>query len=108
MCEVNGQIVGGAGIGPVTGAPSEICELQKMYFLPVARGKGYGKQILKRCIAEARGMKYEKIYLETFHTMSDAIRLYEALGFKKIPTSIGSTGHFACDNFFLLALTDSL
>ena len=34
------HIKGGAGIAPLHDGPSGYCELQKMYFLPDARGKG--------------------------------------------------------------------
>ena len=34
-----GKIVGGAGIGKLTGT-KEVCELQKMYCLPEVRGSG--------------------------------------------------------------------
>lgn len=37
--------------------------------------------------------------------MSSAIGLYEAHGFTRIGGSMGNTGHFACDNFYLLDLT---
>tara|TARA_B100000989_G_C19474758_1_gene442384 strand:+ start:876 stop:1223 length:348 start_codon:yes stop_codon:yes gene_type:complete len=44
------QILGGAGIAPLKNGDPLICELQKMYFLPEARGKGLGNQIIQRCI----------------------------------------------------------
>lgn len=105
VCEVNGQIVGGAGIAPLQGGDGNICELKKMYFLNSSRGKGFGRQLLKTCIRKAAEQGYDKVYLETFHTMTSAIRLYEANGFQKIPQSLGNTGHFGCDNFYLLDLT---
>ena len=44
------QIFGGAGIDPLKNGDPLICELQKMYFLTEARGKGFGKQMIQRCI----------------------------------------------------------
>ena len=105
VCEVNGQIVGGAGIAPLQGGDDNICELKKMFFLTSSRRQGLGHQLLDICIRKAAEQGYDKIYLETFHTMKDAIRLYERSGFKKIPQSLGNTGHFGCDNFYLLDLT---
>lgn len=104
VCEVNGQVVGGGGVGPLQGGDEETCELQKMYFLDSSRGKGLGRQLLKVCIREAISFGYKRMYLETFHTMESAIGLYEANGFKRIAKSMGNTGHFACDNFYLLDL----
>ena len=75
-----------------------------MYFLPSARGKGYGRSLLMVCIEKARELGYEKCYLETFNTMKDAMVLYEKAGFRKISGPMGNTGHFACDTFYELAL----
>jgi putative acetyltransferase len=104
VCELDGRIIGGAGIGPLQGGSVEICELKKMYFLPEARGKGFGKQMVQVCLREARARGYSKCYIETFHTMTVAMNLYEAVGFKQIAGSLGNTGHFACDRFYLLDL----
>jgi putative acetyltransferase len=104
VCEMNGQIVGGAGIAPLLNGAEDICELQKMYFLSDARGKGFGKQLLKLCLTQARAFGYRKCYIETFHTMSNAIQLYEKNGFRPIPKSLGNTGHFGCDLFYILDL----
>jgi putative acetyltransferase len=107
VCDVNGQIVGGGGIAPLLGGDPRICELKKMYFLSEARGKGYGQMLLRICIKEAHDLGFDQCYLETFHTMKEAIKLYEKNGFKKIPSALGNTGHFACDTFFLLTLEDN-
>ena len=40
VVEYEGEVVGGGGIAPLTGSESDICELQKMYFLPAIRGIG--------------------------------------------------------------------
>lgn len=60
VCDVNGQVVGGGGVAPLQGGDENICELQKMYFLPSSRGKGFGKQLLRACIREAISFGYEK------------------------------------------------
>lgn len=101
VCEVDGRIVGGGGVGPLEG---DICELKKMYFLREARGKGLGQKLLTMCLAAARELSYESCYIETFNTMSGAMKLYEKNGFLRIPRALGNTGHFACDRFYLLKL----
>lgn len=45
VVERNGEVVGGGGIAPLTCSEPDICELQKMYFLPVARGQGMAKKL---------------------------------------------------------------
>ena len=40
VVEENSKIIGSAGIAPLNGEEEKICELQKMYFLPEASGRG--------------------------------------------------------------------
>jgi putative acetyltransferase len=104
VCELDGKIVGGGGVAPLEGGDPNICELKKMYFLPEARGKGFGQKVLTSCINAAREIGFHLCYLETFNTMKDAMKLYEKNGFEKIKGPMGNTGHFACDTFYTLKL----
>jgi putative acetyltransferase len=99
-----GKIVGGGGIYPTEGLPSDTCELVKMYFRPEARGLGLGKRLLQLCLDEAVKLGYHQIYLETIEQMHAARGLYAHLGFKQIDHAMGNTGHFSCDFFYLKAL----
>lgn len=54
VVEYEGEVVGGGGIAPLTGSEADICELQKMYFLPAIRGKGLAKTGLNGDGAGAR------------------------------------------------------
>jgi putative acetyltransferase len=100
VCEEDGKILGGGGIGPLKGGDAKTCELKKMYFFQNGRGKGLGQQVLSACLTAAKELNYETCYLETFNTMHLAMKLYERNGFKKISGPCGSTGHFACDIFY--------
>ncbi len=100
VCEVGGVIVGGGGVAPLEGGDEATCELKKMYFLPEGRGKGYGQKVLDECLRAAKEIGYTWCYLETFNTMTNAMRLYAKNGFEKIPGPCGNTGHFACDTFY--------
>ena len=106
VCEEADTIIGGGGVGPLPGGASDTCELKKMYFLPAGRGRGLGRLLLQRCLDAAREMGYLYCYLETFNTMQHAMKLYEANGFQRIPGPLGNTGHFACDVFYLIKLSD--
>ena len=108
VCEEDGKILGGGGVAPLEGGDPNVCELKKMYFLPAGRGKGLGQQVLIHCLREARHIGFKQCYLETFNTMTDAMRLYEKNGFKKISGPMGNTGHFACDTFYLIDLHHGL
>jgi putative acetyltransferase len=100
VCELNGKVVGGGGVAPLEGGDDDTCELKKMYFLPEGRGKGLGQQVLDACLKEAKEIGYTYCYLETFNTMTLAMKLYAKNGFEKIPGPCGNTGHFACDTFY--------
>ena len=78
------HIKGGAGIAPLHDGPSGYCELQKMYFLPDARVKGLGNQMIQKCMTKAKSYGYTDCYLETMPNMIDAQKLYKKWGFSYI------------------------
>ena len=92
-----GKIIGGCGIFPTVGLPSGMSELVKLYLLDTYRGKGIGKELMMRSIEFAKNFGYESLYLETMDELSNAIQLYNNLGFKTIDGPLGETGHFACE-----------
>ena len=95
----NGQVVAGVGIGELPGAPG-VCELQKMYCLPQARGVGVAYELLQLALDYAR-QYYEKCYLETLGNMTVAQKFYEKHGFVQIYEPVGATGHYACDVLYI-------
>lgn len=92
----NEKIIGGAGIAKLDNFEGNICELQKMYFLPEARGRGIGAQMMEFCVAKSGEFKFEKIYLETMENMAHAQKLYKRAGFEYIEGPMGNTGHYSC------------
>jgi putative acetyltransferase len=96
--------LGGGGLAPLAGGDADTCELRKMYFRRVARGRGAGRALLSRLLDEARARGFRRCYLETLTGMDAAQHLYQALGFRRIAGARGCTGHFACDRFFELEL----
>lgn len=98
------RVAGGGGIAPLRGGDGETCELQKMYFLPELRGLGFGREVIRLCLEHARANGFRRCYLETLKGMDAAQRLYAAAGFRRIAAPLGSTGHFACDTYYLLDL----
>lgn len=102
---INNEIVGGCGIKVLDDDYPEICELQKMYISPIARGKKIGKKLLDVCLDFAKKSGYKKCYLETFDTMYDAIKLYKKNNFHQIEKPIGKTGHNACNTWLLKDFT---
>jgi putative acetyltransferase len=106
VLEVDGEVVGGGGVGPLWGGEVGTCELRKMYFLPAARRLGAGKALLGRCLEEARARGYRRMYLETLTGMDAAQRLYERFGFTRLAAPLGATGHFGCDRWYAVELEE--
>ena len=50
VIEQGGEVVGGAGVAPLSGGDFEVCELRKMYCLRAARGQGLGAMLLRHCL----------------------------------------------------------
>lgn len=97
VVEYQGQVVGGGGIAPLACSAPDICELQKMYFLPDVRGFGVARELALRAMEHARLRGFRRCYLETTGTLTRAIKLYESLGFKRIDSVMGCTGHVDCE-----------
>ena len=104
VVENDGKIIGGAGISQLENSSENICELQKMYFLQEARGKGIGFQIIQKCLEEATKLGYEKCYLETLPEMLTAQHLYKKAGFEYLCAPIGNTGHTTCPIWMIIDL----
>ena len=104
VVEDGNELLGGAGIAPLNNDNPSICELQKMYFLSEARGKGLGKQMIKKCLDFAKASNFEKCYIETMPNMQDAQKLYVKTGFEYLDTAMGNTGHTSCPIWMLKSL----
>lgn len=96
VVEEDGKVIGGAGIAPLIGLEEKICELQKMYFLPEARGKGLGAQMMDTCLKFGEAQRFEQCYIETLPYMESARKLYARSGFKSLEKPLGDTGHYNC------------
>lgn len=97
-------IIGGAGIAQLANFKGNVCELQKMYFLPEARGRGIGSAMMKLCLKTARDFRFDQCYLETMTNMHSAQKLYQLTGFHYIDGPMGNTGHYSCPVHMLLDL----
>jgi putative acetyltransferase len=94
-------ILGGCGIGNLNDTDFKICELQKMYLLKEARGKGIAQELMQKCLEFAKQAGYDKCYLETLPFMKAAQKLYVKSGFTYIDAPMGCTGHSSCNVFMI-------
>lgn len=101
VIENKGEIIGGAGISQLENEDEAVCELQKMYFLPEARGLGLGSQLIEVCLSTAKTNNYQKCYLETMPYMAQAQKLYLKVGFEYLNAPLGNTGHTSCPVWML-------
>jgi putative acetyltransferase len=82
LAEYEGQLAGCAALHEWEAG---ICEMKRLYLRPCFRGKGLGRVIAEKIIAEARDIGYERMRLDTIEPiMKDAVEMYRKLGFREI------------------------
>ena len=94
VAEMDGVIVGSVLIfpkGSVMGEEDSEArrrkwpEIRLLAVAPAARGKGIGAALTKECIRRARESGVATITLHTLDMMPVAMRMYENLGFVRMP-----------------------
>jgi GNAT superfamily N-acetyltransferase len=83
IAEQDSRIVGSIALldaAPGTG------QLRWFLVVPEARGTGLGRCLLEEALAYARQRRLARIYLWSFATLTDALRLYERAGFRTTET----------------------
>jgi putative acetyltransferase len=79
----NGDLAGCVALHKID---RDICEMKRLYVRPHFRGKGLGRELAKRVIAEARQIGYKYLRLDTVEpVMKTAVAMYRQLGFREIP-----------------------
>ena len=62
-----------------------ICEMKRLYVKPQGRGTGLGKKLAEEIITIARQRGYMLMRLDTLETLTEAVSLYQRLGFRQVP-----------------------
>jgi GNAT superfamily N-acetyltransferase len=59
----------------------ELAELKRLYVRPAFRGRGLGRLLLERIVAEALAAGYKEAVFDTLPSMTIALRMYRDFGF---------------------------
>jgi DNA-binding MarR family transcriptional regulator/GNAT superfamily N-acetyltransferase len=82
VARLKGRPVGCGALKFHRGAPAE---LKRMWVRPDARGLGLGRRILVELERQARVRGVRVVRLETNRTLTEAIQLYRASGYREVP-----------------------
>ena len=81
LAVVDGEAVGCAALRPLDRLGADVGEVKRMYVRPSARGLGLGRALIERLVADARGIGYRVLKLDTSTSMHAAQHVYAAAGF---------------------------
>lgn len=82
LADYEGQL---AGCVALHNLEPQVCEMKRLYLRPQFRGKGLGRVLAGRIIAEARQIGYQRMRLDTVEpVMKDAVAMYRRIGFQEI------------------------
>ena len=104
VAEVDNRAIGCCGLYPTEGLEENCVELVKFYLSENARGKGIGKELMRKSMDSAKKLGYTHMYLESLPDFSKAVGMYEKLGFTRLEKPLGNSGHTTCNIWMLNAL----
>ncbi len=73
------------GCGAVRRLDAATAELKRMYVDPTVRGRGIGRALVEALEREARLLGVAKVVLETGTRLARATKMYESMGYARIP-----------------------
>ncbi|MDN4524019.1 GNAT family N-acetyltransferase [Fictibacillus fluitans] len=92
VAEWNGEVAGSIVVFPpesdAYGGLTDISTLPEIRMLvvePSFRKQGIGKALVEECLARTKAKGYPAVGLHTADFMQSAVKLYEGMGFKRLP-----------------------
>lgn len=83
IAEYEGNTAGCIALRPME--EEGMCEMKRLYVKDEFRGKGIGRMLTEKILADAQQIGYRIMRLDTLQRMDTARALYTKLGFKIIP-----------------------
>jgi ribosomal protein S18 acetylase RimI-like enzyme len=68
-----------------------VAEIKRMFVRPAARGRGLGRRVLDELESAASELGYRRLRLDTAVSMTTAMALYRAAGYRDIPDYNGNS-----------------
>ena len=96
--EIDGEAVGCVALIPMHDG---VYELSKMAVAPKMRGLGVGRKLLEYTIAQARELGAKSLFLGSNSVLSNAVHLYESIGFRYVPPESLPEMHYARADVFM-------
>ena len=96
VATVDGEIAGCVG---VTRLGDELCEMNRLWVREPYRRFGLGRTLAEASMAEGRRLGFRRMILDVLASRTNAIALYESLGFTEVPPI--HTNEFDFDMVFL-------
>lgn len=62
----------------------DVADIKRMWVSERVRGRGVGRRLLERLVAEGRAMGLRRVQLETNRVLTEAIALYRSAGFEEV------------------------
>ena len=81
IATINQRAAGTVALRPLS--PTS-CEVKRLYVRPEFRGCGVGRALMLSIIQQACDIGYSTMHGDTLPTMSNALRMYQELGFQRI------------------------
>ncbi len=80
LAELDGRLAGCVGLRPLADG---WCEMKRMYVRADARGRGLGRLLAERIVAEGRALGYAGMRLDTLDRLAAAMAIYATMGFRE-------------------------
>jgi ribosomal protein S18 acetylase RimI-like enzyme len=84
----DGEAVAGGGLRRLEDG---VAELKRMWVLPARRGRGHGRRLLDGLEAAAVDLGYRRVRLDTAESMTTAMAMYRAAGYRDIADYNGNS-----------------